>query len=490
MDIAAAYADTLISRPDMLAYVGVGETMTWREVDVMTGAMLTALDGVPTDAAIGVLARTRPAMVAAFVRLFMDGRDTIMMHAFQPRLALIVQLREKRIAALVADEADIDTELEAFARDTDMRLIGVNTQAARLVEPGGLWQTGDYLRSAGDGGIMMLTSGTTGAPKHVALRRSTIEAAAIGSMTSMGYSPNGNEKPPHFVTVLAFPLGNISGVYNSVPTAAVGATLCLLEKFSVEGYADLVRRYPQQIIGMPPAGIKMMLDANLPSDLFGGATHCMTGSASLDPDVQEAFERKFGLPVYTSYGATEFGGMIACWSRADHENHWRQKRGAVGRALPGAHIRVVDPASGDPLPPGSLGRLETQVDRIGPDWLSTNDLAVIDEDGFLFIKGRADDVITRGGFKIDPVTVNSALEQHPAVAEAETLGRADARLGQVPVSAVVLYPGQEVTTDDLTAFVRERIVGYAVPVEIRLVDAIPRNPSFKVDRRELAKLLA
>ena len=165
--------------------------------------------------------------------------------------------------------------------------------------------------------------------------------------------------------------------------------------------------------------------------------------------------------------------------------------GAAGRAFPGAELRVVSP-EGDALPAGTVGLLEirtAQSPEGGDNWLRTSDLAEIDEDGFLWIRGRADDAIIRGGFKVQPDTVKKALERHPAVLEAAVAGRPDERLGQVPVAAVELRSGAEAPTPaELVALCREVLTPYEVPAEVLVVGELPRGPSMKVSRPDLLAL--
>ena len=149
------------------------------------------------------------------------------------------------------------------------------------------------------------------------------------------------------------------------------------------------------------------------------------------------------MPVLISYAATEFGGGVAGWNLADHEQFWTTKRGSVGRAHPGCELRVVDPDTGAPLGPDDEGLLEVKTRQLGDDasWTRTTDLARIDADGFVWILGRADQAIIRGGFKIRPEDVRAALERDPRVRGAAVVSRPDARLGAVPVAAVELRPG-------------------------------------------------
>jgi len=169
---------------------------------------------------------------------------------------------------------------------------------------------------------------------------------------------------------------------------------------------------------------------------------------------------------------------------------WGHKKfGTVGRPLPGAHLRVIDSNTGAALSPGQEGLLEVISPRIGPDWIRTADVAVIDEDGFLFHRGRADGAIMRGGFKLLPETIERALVLHDAISAAGVVGVADKRLGQVPAAVIQLKPGA-VTPPiaELEAHLRNEVPATHIPVAWRFVDALPRNRSVKVDRPALRRL--
>jgi len=126
----------------------------------------------------------------------------------------------------------------------------------------------------------------------------------------------------------------------------------------------------------------------------------------------------------------------------------------------------------------------------GDRWMTTSDLAHIDNDGFLYIDGRADDVILRGGFKIAPETVIKALRSHPAVTDAAVAGLPDSRLGQIPVAAVELRNGASVMSEELRAHCRSQLTPYEVPADVFVVDELPRGAALKVDRRRLAEMLS
>ncbi|MFA7512036.1 MAG: fatty acid--CoA ligase family protein, partial [Mycolicibacterium vanbaalenii] len=164
------------------------------------------------------------------------------------------------------------------------------------------------------------------------------------------------------------------------------------------------------------------------------------------------------------------------------QRFWQHKRGSVGRANPGAQLRVVDD-NGEPVPPGQQGLLEVIPAQLAgrSGWMQTTDLARIDEDGFVWILGRADQAIIRGGFKVMPDDVKNALESHPAVAGASVVGRPDPRLGETPVALVQLRPGMSAEPDELLNYLQKRLARYEIPGELVITDAIPRTASGKPD---------
>jgi long-chain acyl-CoA synthetase len=193
------------------------------------------------------------------------------------------------------------------------------------------------------------------------------------------------------------------------------------------------------------------------------------------------------------YGATEFSGAVAGWSIRDFRSRWGTKHGSVGRAFPGVRLQVVDD-HGDILALGQTGRLQVAAPQANgsadaDNWVTTSDLAHLDEDGFLYIDGRADDVILRGGFKVAPETVARALRTHDAVHDASVAGLPDSRLGQIPVAAVELRAGRAVTGEELRAHCRQALTPYEVPAEVFVVDELPRGAALKVDRRALTAML-
>jgi acyl-coenzyme A synthetase/AMP-(fatty) acid ligase len=264
-----------------------------------------------------------------------------------------------------------------------------------------------------------------------------------------------------------------------------GRGIALLERFEVGAWVELVRRHRPGYVRLPPTALRMVLDADVPDEAFTSVRAVGSGTAALPPELAEAFEDRYGVPVLTNYGATEFAGAIAGWTLRDKSQWDRRKRGSVGRARSGVELRIVDGESGAALPLGAVGLLEARGRQLPGDgaWQRTTDLAAIDADGFLFIHGRADDAINRGGFTIPPSLIEEALVSHPAVDEASAVALPDPRLGEVPAAAVTLL--SPATEQELMDYLTSRLTSYQRPVAIRVVQQLPRTPSLKVSRAQV-----
>jgi acyl-coenzyme A synthetase/AMP-(fatty) acid ligase len=233
----------------------------------------------------------------------------------------------------------------------------------------------------------------------------------------------------------------------------------------------------------------MVLDAGIPKEDLASIKALGTGAAPLDPSVHRAFEEKYGIPILLSYGATEFGGPVTAMTADLHARWGQEKFGSVGRPIGGAQLRVIDPDTDRILPPGEEGFLEVVAPRIGPDWIRTSDVALIDQDGFLFHRGRADGAIMRGGFKILPETIERALMRHPAVAEVAVVGLADHRLGEIPAALVRFKPDAGLPDlSSLEGHLRQHVLATHVPGRWLVCTEMPRTPSQKVDRAAVRRL--
>lgn len=477
---------------------GVETDGTWHPrshmAEVATGLdALLSRAGLGEGASVGLVARNRIPHIGALFGMLATRRTVVMLHAYQAPARLAGEIRALRLAAVLADEEDwISEEVRQAARDAGS--LGI---ALRLV-PGnaisilpGLDKLGSEPRKGGvDVAIEILTSGTTGTPKRVPMSYSTLnQAAADAALAAKQAGMAGlDEEEPY---IQFYPLGNISGVYGLLLWAGLGRRIVLLEKFTVAAWVRAVERYRvTTFVSLPPAAVRMILEARVPKAALESIPVIRCGSAPLAPDLQAQFEETYGIPLLNNYGATEFGGVVINWTLADHQAFAKAKRGSIGRPRPGIRLRVVDPETEQETTTGQVGRLDILVPRLSTKWILTTDLAAIDADGFVFLHGRADSVINRGGFKVNPEMVADVLRRHPYVRDAAVVGIADERLGEVPVAAVEGRPGQpQPTAAELEAIVRLHLSPQQVPVRTVIFDTLPRTGSMKIDRGMLKIIL-
>jgi long-chain acyl-CoA synthetase len=465
-----------------------GRWVTWGEIRHLAERMRALLDAssTPQRAPVALVARNRPSSVAALLGLIAASHSIRMVYPFQSPAAMARDVERLKPAALVGAAEEFTTEMRSVLRKHGIAAVALSDMDVHPVSEFETYSGGE-IEVPAQPQIEILTSGTTGPPKHFAISFELIARHHVGvHMLASSQTDDVLQMPP---MTLFFPLGNISGVYSTIPTMLRGRRAELWDRFTVAAWHQHVVRYRPELTGLPPAGVQMVLDANIPQADLACIRFLSTGAAPLDPTVQRVFEERYGIPILLSYGATEFAGPVAAMTAQLYPEWGKQKFGSVGRALPGAQLRIIDSETGAVLPAGKEGILEVISPRIGPDWIRTSDVALIDADGFLFHRGRADGAIIRGGFKLLPETIERALLLHPSVSAAAVVGLADTRLGQVPAAAIQLKPGfAQPTLADLEAHLRTQVLATHVPVRWRFVKELPLNRSMKTDRSALRRL--
>jgi acyl-CoA synthetase (AMP-forming)/AMP-acid ligase II len=474
-----------------------GRWHPWRELGAVARALDAALDtaGLGAASPVGLLLRNTPGMIGAMLGTLASQRCIVTLNPHQGDAKLAQDVRELRVPVVVAHPADwarqalldASREIGALGLELDAALDPPLRPVSGLERIG----TGPHREPSPGVAVEMLTSGTTGAPKRIRLGYAaferTIAAAGQHYRKKRADAPSDAPRLSSGVAIVNAPFVHMSGLFRTLQNVCEGRRIALLERFRVDAWLDLVKRHRPKTVALVPAAVQMVLEANIERSALESIQVVTSGSAKLDPEIQLAFERRYGIPVLPSYGATEFAGGVAGWTLPLHREWAERKRGSVGRPQPGRELRVVDPATGEPVASDSPGLLEI---RSGGEWVRTTDLARIDPDGFLWILGRTDDAIVRGGFKIIPADVARVLGAHPAVREASVVGIPDARLGSVPAAAVELRNGESVSCDELLGFARQHLAAYQLPARIRVVDALPRTPSLKVSQPDVRALFA
>jgi acyl-coenzyme A synthetase/AMP-(fatty) acid ligase len=490
--MSARLQRVLALEPSATALKFNGNSYPWAYFAATVRDLDDLLLAYPQARRIGIVMRNRPGPVAAAIATIATGRQIVTLSPHAGDAGLAEDIAALRPDVIVADDQDWERD-GVQAQAALAGAIAARTSSERGLEARAAdWTAAPSCLPTDGVSILMMTSGTTGKPKRVALSYEQLAAA----FTAAGTDTEGEAvRLRSGAAILWASLAHISGLYFAIAHALEGRAIALMERFEVEPWARLVRELRPGYLRLPPAAIRMVLQADLPIDTFASVRAVGSGTAPLSPELSEAFYAKYGVPVLVKYGATEFAGAIAGWSLRDYREYWQDKRGSVGRVHPGIELRVTDPDSTDPtstapLPPDAVGILEVSGRQLGTEegqWVRTNDLASLDVDGFLYIHGRADDAINRGGFKIPPSVIEDALREHPAVSDAAAVGLPDERLGEVPAAAVTLRG--PATERELLDYLAARLTRYQLPVLIRVLAELPRSPSMKVNRPRLREIV-
>jgi acyl-CoA synthetase (AMP-forming)/AMP-acid ligase II len=450
----------------------VDRTVTAGEARAAAAALATRLRGmgVGPGQAVAVQLANGPDVVVAMMGIWLAGAVFVPINPAAPA-----------------------TETEhAVAATTPVAFVEAGAPlAVRAVEPAGEHRCYDPTTA-----FITWTSGTTGRPKAIlhthagylelldrVLRPLRAESAGRPARTP---SPN----------LIPVPMSLNSGIYNALFGLRAGSSLVVMEKFRPAEFARLVGRFAIRSTVLPPAAIAMLNDSEV-TDLTP-LRYVRSITAPLSALQARRFTERFGAFVLNGYGQAEIGEVIG-WTAADAKAH-PGKVGAVGRPHPGVAVRIetdggeagVDEVGTLRVRPPTMAAgyatgedFAHRVDAEG--FVDTGDLARVDADGFVWIEGRAGDLINRGGHKVFPEQVEEVLLLSPAVAEVAVVGRRDERLGEVPVAVVVDAPGVPAATDgELAALCREHLVPYKVPVAFPRVARLPRTEVGKVRRKELA----
>eukprot|EP00211_Chloroparvula_japonica_P004468 CAMPEP_0119123408 /NCGR_PEP_ID=MMETSP1310-20130426/3355_1 /TAXON_ID=464262 /ORGANISM="Genus nov. species nov., Strain RCC2339" /LENGTH=615 /DNA_ID=CAMNT_0007113209 /DNA_START=40 /DNA_END=1884 /DNA_ORIENTATION=- len=330
------------------------------------------------------------------------------------------------------------------------------------------------------------TGGTTGRPK-IALHSHNGSYWGAWAVKYTG-------QIEHSDTILqTLPLFHVGGLLViALSTLLAGGNQLVLTSVGVrspkalQNWWHLVDKYNCTIIGAVPTAISMMLKVPRPKDLELKARLSLTGASAISPATEEEWENVTGLNLKQLYGMTELSGGV-CLSPIKV----RCPLGSCGLRSPYAEVKVTDTTTGEPVAPGVVGEIIARspgsfkgyFDKslnngvlLNDGWIGTGDLGKIDSDGFVFITGRAKDVIIRSGHNIDPSVVTEALVSHPSVLHAAAIGRPDVKAGELPVAYVELRPGSDSVkvVEELHGFCKKNIGDRAaLPKRITAIDTMP-----------------
>jgi long-chain acyl-CoA synthetase len=348
----------------------------------------------------------------------------------------------------------------------------------------------DAERDASDTAVILYTSGTTGTPKGAELTHSNmLENCRHGGTELVRVDE-------HDVILGALPLFHSFGQTCCMNNAVrAGACLTMIPRFGPAKALEIIQRDKVTLFeGVPTMYHAMLNDPDRDRYDVSSLRTCVSGGSAMPVEVMRGFEEAFSCVVLEGYGLSETS-PVASFNHLDREH----KPGSIGTPIEGVEMKVVDDDDNE-LPVGEVGEIVIRGHNVmkgywkRPDataevmrggWLHTGDMARIDEDGYFFIVDRKKDMIIRGGYNVYPREIEEVLYEHPAVLEAAVIGVADASMGEEVGAAVVLRAEADASTDDIRAFVKERVAAYKYPRHVWFTDELPKGPTGKFLKREI-----
>lgn len=474
-------------------------SLTYRELVSRAERIANALDGlvVPTGA-VGILSENRAEYVEVDLGIVLARRVRV---AFNPRL----HLEDHRFSAADAEigvlfhSASYMEEAAALAEEMGITAICFDSPGDKSLDYGAVIADApdtpiDRPAELEDPAWITYTSGTTGRPKGILLSRRSIREVAFNLLLELGPVRPGDR------VVLPQPLSHGAG-YFVLPWLASGGELYVMRRFDAEEAWAVASPGTRSASTLKcvPAMVPALLEVDHGAHF--GYDAVVYGAAPMPAPILDAALDRFGPKLIQIYGQSEAPMTLTCLHKQDHLRNGPE-RCSAGRPFRSVGLEIRDD-DGRPLPPGTQGevavtgshvmsgyhRLQDETAKVIRDgWVLTNDMGIVDEHGFLFLRGRRDEIINSGGFNISPREVEQAISTFPGVEEVIVVGLPDKRWGQAVTAMVTLRTGAAVSADELLAFVHPRL-GFRTPRALRIVDRIPKNAYGKVNRKRVMTTL-
>lgn len=341
--------------------------------------------------------------------------------------------------------------------------------------------------------LLLYSSGTTGRPKGILLKNAG-ELAMCKGLVGANYMKEGDV----FFMVLPFFHVNPICVW-TYPLIFAGQTICLRKGPSPNDFWEPILEYSVTIVmGVPAlyAWVLLVVDPKIDHSRLK-LKYAFSGAAPMPVDLINTFKDKFNVEIIEGFGLSEAHGISTA-----NPPLGKRKPGSVGVAIPCNEVKIMDDKNNE-MPNSEKGEICVKGDTvmlcyfnqpkatkesIKDGWLHTGDMGYMDEEGFIYIVDRKNDMIIRGGENIYPREVEMAIETHPKVREVAVIGVPDPALTEQVKSLIILHEKDSLTAEELKTYLKDKLARYKIPTLVEFVDNFPRNPTGKILKKELRRL--
>ena len=481
-----------IRHGDQLAMIDERGELTYKELDARSSALANAWRerGLEPEEGVAILVRNhRGFMESVFAAAKCGARIVLLNTSFAGPQIREVAGREGTDLLVYDDE--YSKVLEGIDEPPRGRFRAWADQAGEDTIDA-LIEQGDPRNPPKDGGstrITILTSGTSGTPKG-APRSEPRSLALIGGLLS--------KVPFHAreTTELCVPMFHALGFMQAMVGIGLGSTLIVRRRFDPEETLDSLARHKASAMIMVPVMLQRTVDlgeAEIKRHDTSALRIIFLSGSALGADLAKRAMKAFGPVVYNLYGSTEVS-----YATIATPDDLQAEPGTAGKVVRGSVVKILDEQCKE-VPPGTTGRIFVgnisqfegytgggTKEEVG-GLLSSGDLGHFDEEGRMFIDGRDDEMIVSGGENVFPAEVEELLASHESIEEAAAIGVEDEKFGQRLKAFVVVRGGASLSEDEIKGYVKENLANYKVPREVVFVGELPRNPTGKVLKRELAE---
>ena len=349
-----------------------------------------------------------------------------------------------------------------------------------------------------DVALIMYSSGTTGLPKGVMLTHRNLVCHTLAAHDGWSFDPGDK-------SLVAMPLFHVGGSSYIMFSLHDGIPSIITRDPDGASLAAAILAGANRVFLVPAVLAQVLQSGEQAISVFSRLKTYFYGAAPMPlPLLRQAIEVWPDTDFVQVYGLTEVSGVATHLMAPEHRDPDHQERlVSAGRALPGVELRIVDPVTLADVPaggPGEVwmrtpqvmkgykGRPGDTAEAITPDgWFRTGDLGRLDADGYLYVEDRLKDMIISGGENIYSSEVERVLSEHPAIAEVAVIGVPDDQWGEAVKAVVSLRPGTTATGEEVIAYCRQHLAGFKCPRSVDVVDALPRNPTGKILKRDLRR---